>query len=44
MENLPRVRIQDTDGKWHKCQPFVATVKRGKAQHSYRYECKGNCS
>ena len=31
MEKLPEVRIQDKDGKWYKCFPFVATVKGGKA-------------
>jgi len=30
-ETLPEVRIQDKEGKWHQCKPFVATVKGGKA-------------
>ena len=31
LENLPETRVIGEDGRWHKCKPFVATVKGGRA-------------
>lgn len=30
LNNLPEVRLQDADGVWHLCKPFVVPVSGGK--------------